>query len=163
MASSMEGRPYTLLACWISFFSFLVGLCGCHCPCAWVNVMRYRPRSSHLPMIMVFLWYVINKSSYLYTVTPSLLNMETLPPSAVLPTLINDVGNSSNVSASAALLESCGKGSFVTYLPLHAPPLATPTFLADTHNIGRPNCFLSFLLRWCPSAPESYISIVASS
>ena len=78
--------------------------------------------------------------------TPSLVNMETLPSSDVLPTLMSDVSNSLNVSASATLLESCGNGSVVTYLPLQAPPLATPTFLSDILNIGRPNFFLYFSL-----------------
>ena len=55
----------------------------------------------------------MSTSSSLYTVTPSLLKMDTLPPSAVLHTLISDVGNSSNVSDSAALLESCGNGNGV--------------------------------------------------
>ena len=70
--------------------------------------------------------------------------MDTLPSSAVFPTLISDAGNSSNVSASAALLESYGNGSVVTYLPLQDPPLATPTFLSDILNIGRPNFFCPF-------------------
>ena len=106
--------------------------------------MRYLPRSYILPTRMGFLWNVINTSSSLYTVTTSLVKMDTFPLSAVFMTLIRDVGNYSNVSASAALLESFGNGSLVTYLPLHAPPLATPNLLADTHNIGRSNCFLSF-------------------
>ena len=72
------------------------------------------------------------------------VNMDTLPSSAVMSTLIKYVGNYSNMSASAALLDSCRNVSLVTYLPLHAPPLATPTFLADTYNISRPNSFLSF-------------------
>ena len=73
--------------------------------------------------------------------------MDTLPSSAVFPTLISDVGNYSNVSASAALLESCGNGIVVMYLPLQATPLATPTFLSDIINIGRPNFVLYFSLR----------------
>ena len=73
--------------------------------------------------------------------------MDTLPLSDVLPTLSSEVGNYLNVSASAALLESCGNGSEVTYLPLQAPPLATPTFLSTILNIGRPNLVLSCSLR----------------
>ena len=61
----------------------------------------------------------------LYTVTPSLVKIEMLPSSAIFPTLISNVGDSSDVSAYASLLESCRNGSVV-------PPLATPTFLADT-------------------------------
>ena len=98
-------------------------------------------------MRMGFLWHVINTSSSLYTVTPYLVKMDTLPSSSVFPTLIKDVGNSSDVSVSAALLESWGKGRLVTYVPLHTPQLVTPNFLAETRNIGRPNFFLYFLLR----------------
>ena len=70
--------------------------------------------------------------------------MDTLPSSTFLPTLISDVGNYFNVSDSTALLESCGNGSVVTYLPLQAPPLTTPTFLSDTRNISRPKFFCPF-------------------
>ena len=83
----------------------------------------------------------MSTSSSLYTVTPSLVKIETLPSSADFPTLISDVGNSSNVSASADMLESCGNVSVVTYLPLQAPPLSTPNFLANILNIGRTNFF----------------------
>ena len=138
MASSMDGKSYILLACWRYLLEFRVGLRGCHCPRLCVN---------GLLMIMGCLWHVINTSSSLYTVAPSLVNMDTLPSLSVLPTLINYVGNYLNVSDSAALLETWGKGSLVTYLSLHTPPLATPTFLAETRNIGRPKFFLSFLLR----------------
>ena len=72
--------------------------------------------------------------------------MDTLPLSAVFPTLISEVGNYSNVSASSALLESCRNGSEVTYLPLQASPLATPTSLSGIINIGRPYFVLSFSL-----------------
>ena len=109
--------------------------------------MRYMPRSSLLRMRMAFLYHVINTSSSLYTVTPYLAKFYTLLSSAFLPTLIRDVGNSSNVYASSALLESCRNGSLVTYLPLHAPPLSTPTFLTDMRNISTPNYFLYFSLR----------------
>ena len=147
MDYSVDGRSYTLLACWISFLAYLFGLRGCHWPWAWVNGMRYWPRSSCVLIRMGFLWHVINTSSSFYTVTTLLVKMEKLPSSDALPTLINDVGNYSNVSVSAALLKNLGKGILVTYLPLHAPPSATPTFLAETRNIGRPNDFLSFLLQ----------------
>ena len=59
------------------------------------------------------------------------MKMDMLPSSAVFPTLMSEVGKSLNVSASAAFVESCGKGSAVTYCPLHVLPFATPTFLAD--------------------------------
>ena len=57
-------------------------------------------------MRMDFLWHVINTSSSLYTVTPSIVNMDILPSSVVLTTVIKDVGDSLNVSDSVALLES---------------------------------------------------------
>ena len=59
-------------------------------------------------MQMGFLWNVINTSSSLYSVNPSFVNMETLPLLAFLSTFIMDAGNSLNMSASAALLESYG-------------------------------------------------------
>ena len=147
MDSSVDGRSHTLCACCSFLLGSFVGLHGCHCPWSCVNGMRYLPRSSPLPIIMGFLLHVINTYSSLYFLTPSLEKMDMLPSSAVFPKLIRDVVNSSNVYVSATLLESCGNGSLVTYLPLHVQPLATPTFLDDTRNIGRPNCFLSFLLR----------------
>ena len=79
--------------------------------------------------------------------TPSLVKMDTLPSSAVLPILIINVGNSYNVSDSAYLLESCGNGSVVMYLPFQTPTLYTPTFLSNILNIGGPNFVLSFSLR----------------
>ncbi len=62
------------------------------------------------------------------------------------PTLMSEVGKSLNVSAFAAFVESCRKGSAVTYCPLHVLPFNTPTFLADILSIGRPTVFLSFSL-----------------
>ena len=64
--------------------------------------------------------------------------------SALFTTLISDVVNSYNLSASASLLESYRDGSVMTYLPLQVPPLAIPTFLADTRKIGRPNLSVIF-------------------
>ena len=85
----------------------------------------------------------MSTSSYLCMVTPYFVNMDTLPSPDVLPTLISEVGNSSNMSASAASLKNFCNVSDVTYLLLQAPPLATPTFLSDIINIGRPNLDLS--------------------
>ena len=147
IASSLDGRSYTICAIWIFLLAAFVGLHGCHCPWYWVNGIRYLPHSSLLPMRMGLLWQVMRTSSSLCIVTPSFVKMDTLPSSAVLPTLISKVGNSSNVSASAAFMESCGNGSEVTYLPLQDPPLATPTLLSDILNIGRPNLVLYFSLR----------------
>ena len=79
--------------------------------------------------------------------TPYFLKMNTLPSLAFFLTLIRDIWNFLNVSDSTSLLESYGNGILMTYLPLHAQPLFTPTLLAGTCNIGGPNFFLSFLLR----------------
>ena len=53
----------------------------------------------------------MSTSSSLCLVTPYFVNMDTLPWSDVFPTLIGEVGNSVNVSASANFLDSCGNGS----------------------------------------------------
>ena len=63
--------------------------------------------------------------------------------SAVLPTLMSDVGNSSNVSYSAAFLENCEQGSLVTYFPVLVSPFATPTSFFNDLKIGNPNPILS--------------------
>ena len=101
---------------------------------------------------MGFLWHVMSTSSSLYTVTPSLVKMDTLPLSDVLPTLISDVGNYVNMPASAALLENCGNCSVVTYLPLQALPLDTTTFcLIFSISVGLtlfcPFCWFNVCLR----------------
>ena len=143
-ASSLDGRSHMLCACCSFIFASFVGLHDCHCLWYWDNGIWYLSCSYPLPMRMGFIWHVISTYYSLYTVTSYLVKMDTLPSSAVFPTLISDVGNYSNVSDSAALLESCGNVSVVTYLPLQVPPLDTPTFVSDIINIGRPNLFLSF-------------------
>ena len=115
IASSLDGRPYTLCAIWSYLLADFMGVCGCHCPWSWVNGIRYLPRSSPLTMIIGFFWYVMLTSSSLCIVTPSFVNMDKFPSSDVLPTLISEVGNYLNVSASAAFLESCGNVSEFTY------------------------------------------------
>ena len=85
----------------------------------------------------------MSTSFSLCIVTQSFVKMDTVPSSDVLPTLISEVENSLNVSASAAFLKIYGNGSEVTYLPLQAPPLDTPTFLFDILNSSRPNLVLS--------------------
>ena len=137
IASYLDDRSYTLCDSWSCLLAAFVGLHGCHCPWYWVNGIRYLPRSSLLPMRMGFFWHVMSTFSSLCIVTPSLVKMETLPSLAFFPTLIIEVGDSSNVSASADFLESCSNGSVVTQLPLQAPPLATPAFLYNILNIGR--------------------------
>ena len=79
-------------------------------------------------------------------VPPSLVKINMLPSSTVFLTLISDIGNFCNVSASAVCLDSCGKGSYMAILPLLVLPLATPTHFVDRRRIGSPAGFLSALL-----------------
>ena len=74
---------------------------------------------------------VISKSASLYTCTLSWMKIDTFPSLEVFPTLIKDARNSSNMSASADIADSWGKGSRVTYFPFLVPPLATATRLCD--------------------------------
>lgn len=76
--------------------------------------MRYLPCSSRMPMKMGSPLHLMRTSSSLWTVTPSLVKIEIVLSSAVLPTLISEVGKSSKVSALLALSERCSNGSFVT-------------------------------------------------
>ena len=69
--------------------------------------------------------------------------MDTFLSSEVFPTLIKDNGNYSKVSASDVIVDSCGKGRRVTYLPSLVPPLATDTRLCDGRKIGNFNLILS--------------------
>lgn len=79
--------------------------------------------------------------------TPSLVKIEIVPSSAVLPTLINEVGKSLNVSACLAFGDRCLNGKMVTCCAVLVPPFATPTRLFDLRRIGSPACFRSFSLR----------------
>ena len=72
--------------------------------------------------------------------------MDEFKSSEVFPTLINDGGNSSKVSTSAVIVDSCGKGRHVTYLPLLVLPLATDTRLWDDVKIGNFSLILSAAL-----------------
>ena len=108
--------------------------------------MRYRPVSYLLPIIIGSPFHVIKISSSLYILTASLVNTDTLPSSAVLPTLISDILNSSNVSAYAAFFDSCGNGSLVKNFPLLAPPFAMPTRIFYCRSIGIPSLSRSSLL-----------------
>ena len=109
--------------------------------------IRYLPCSSLTPINIGSPLHVINTSSSFSNVTPSLVKIDTVPSSAVLPTLMRDVGKSSNESAVAAFGERLLNGRRVTYFALLAPPFATPTLLIDFFRIGKPMCFLSSLLR----------------
>ncbi len=79
-------------------------------------------------------------------VTPSLVKIDIVPSSAVLPTLINDDGKSWNVSACVAWADSALNGSCVTNVAWLTPPLATPTHLVDFQMMGSPALRQSFLL-----------------
>ena len=94
IASSLDGRSYTLCAIRSCLLDALLVLCGCHCLWSWVNGIQYLPRSSLLPMRMCLLWHVMSTSPSLWVVTPYFVKIDTLPLSAVLPTLIIEVGNS---------------------------------------------------------------------
>eukprot|EP00956_Cyclotella_meneghiniana_P038422 scaffold154279_cov36-Cyclotella_meneghiniana.AAC.2 len=72
----------------------------------------YRPCSSLTPTNIGSPLHLIRTSVSLCTVKPSLVKIEIVPSSAVLPTLIRDVGKSLKVSACAALADSCGIGNF---------------------------------------------------
>jgi hypothetical protein len=104
--------------------------------------------------------HVTRTSSSLNTLTPSFVKSETVPSSDVLPMLIREVGKSWNVSACLDHADSLQKGSWVTYLMLLVPPLATPTHNMDGHRIGRPALHWSCLLMQCPLAPESYVNMI---
>ena len=90
--------------------------------------------------------HVINTSSSLWTVTPSLVKMEIFPLSLVLPTLIKDVGILLSESALAVSLDVCGRESLVSHFTLFVPALATPTRFVDRQIIGIPVFNLSPLL-----------------
>jgi hypothetical protein len=69
---------------------------------------------------------------------PSFVKTETVLPLAVFPMLIKDVGKSWNVSDCINRVDSLQNGSWVTYLALLVPTLATPTHCVDGPRIGRP-------------------------
>ena len=88
--------------------------------------------------------HVMSTSFLLCTVTPSLVNIDTVSLLAVFPTLIRDVGKSLNLSACLDFDDSNGKGKLVTCFPLLFSPLATMTRLVDGRNIGWRAASLSF-------------------
>ena len=71
--------------------------------------------------------------------TPSLVKIDIVPSSAVLPTLIKDIciGKSLNVSACPAFLDRAGKGKLVTCWPLLFSPFVSMTHLVDGRKMGR--------------------------
>ena len=70
--------------------------------------------------------------------TPSFVNIDIVPSSNVLPTLISELGKSSNESALAARLDSCLNGRRLTCHAVLVPPLAMPTRFVDGRVIGSP-------------------------
>ena len=90
--------------------------------------------------------HVISMSFLSCTVTLSFVNIDILPSSAVIPTLMRDVGNLLNVSACLAFDDNDGKGKLVTCWLFLFSLLETMTCLVDRRNIGRPAAFISFLL-----------------
>jgi hypothetical protein len=104
--------------------------------------------------------HVIRTSSSLKMLTPSFVNIETVLSSAVLPTLIRDVGKSWNVSACLDCADSFQKGGWVMYLALLVPPFATPTCRVEGLRIGGAALCWSFLLMQCLLAPELYFNMI---
>ena len=89
---------------------------------------------------MGFPFIRMSTSCSLCTVTPLFVKMDIVPTSAVLPMLINDCGNSVNVSAVRADGDIVWNGSCVVNFSLHVLPLATFTFLLDLRRIGSCAC-----------------------
>jgi len=118
-----------------------------HCPRCCINGIRYLPWLSLTPMRMGSPLHVMSTSSSLNTLTPSFVNTDTVPSSAILPTLIREVGKSWNVSARIAWAENCQNGRWVTYVALLVPPLATPTFCVDCCRMLGLRCIDPS--RWC--------------
>lgn len=137
IACSVEGKSYTLFALSRTCFAFLLGRLGCHCPFCCNSGILYLPCSSLTPMSIGCPLHLISTSSSLSTVTPPLVKIDMVPSSAVLPTLMSDVGKSANESACVAMLDSCGMGRRVTYFALLDPPFATPTLLLDCFRMGK--------------------------
>ena len=108
---------------------------------------------------------IIHMSTFcsLCTVTPLLVKMDIVPLSAVLPTLINEYGNSVNVLAALADVDNDWNGSCVMNFAFHVSPLAAFTFLLDLRRIGSCACLRSSLVMKFPSAPESYMTDIAGS
>ena len=109
--------------------------------------MRYRPLSSRMPINNGSPLHVISTSYSLWTVTPSFVKIDIVPSSDVLPTLISELGKSSNESALADRLDNCLNGRQLTCLAVLVPLLATLTRFVDGRKIGRPTLMRSCSLR----------------
>ena len=108
--------------------------------------MQYHPCASLLPINTSLPLQVMSMPSSLRTVTPSLVNIDMFPSSAVSPTLSSDDEKMVDKSASAACLDNCGKGSDVTNSPLLVPPLAPSMRFVGLRRIGRPAIIWSYSL-----------------
>ena len=78
--------------------------------------------------------------------TPLFVKMKFFPLSAVLPTLVNECGNSVNVLAVLADVDNEWNRSCVVNFALYVLPLATFTFLLDLRRIGSCACLRSSLV-----------------
>ena len=152
-----------LLVCQRALHACLDGCLGHHCLRCCINGIRYWPGSSCTPMRMGLPLHVISTSSSLKTVTPLLVNIDMVPLSKVLPTLIRDVGKSWKVSTCCACTESLWNGSWMTGFAWLVPPLATPTLRVNCCRMERPALTQSLLLRWLPSRPEFYVIMIGTS
>jgi hypothetical protein len=147
IACSMDGKLYTLFACRRACRAFFDGFRGCQCPLCCTKAIRYRPLSSRMPINNGSPLHVMSTSCSLCTVTPSFVNIDIVPSSDVLPTLISELGKSLNESALAAQSDNCLNGRRLTYRAVLLPPLATPTCFVDGRKIGRPTFLRSRSLR----------------
>ena len=143
IACSMDCRSYTLFACHRACRAFLDSFCGCHCPLCCTKGMQYLPLSSQMPINIGSPLHVMSTSCSLCTVTPSFVNIDIVPSSVVLPTLISELGKLLNEPVLAAWLDSCLNGRLLTCHAVLVPPLAMPTYFVDGRMIGSPT-FLRF-------------------
>ena len=76
---------------------------------------------------------------------------------------MNEYGKSSNVLASVFFYGgSWDTDSVVTLVPVLTSPFAMPTLLVERHNIRSHAFFLSSSLMDFLSAPELYVTVIAS-
>ena len=98
--------------------------------------MRYRPCLSRTPIRMGLPVIRMSTSCSLCTVIPLFVKIDIFPSSAVLPTLINECGNSLNVLAALADFDNALNRICVVNCALYVSPLATFTLLNDFCRIG---------------------------
>ena len=117
MACSVDGRSYTLLAWHSMCLAFLDDACGCQWPRYWTSGILYRLLLSLAPISIGLSLQVMRTSVSLRTVTPSLVKIDIVSASDVLPTLNSECGKSLNASASVVCWLSLGMGNHVMLLP----------------------------------------------